>query len=1491
MISRMLRGSYDTPNRLFWCCVEACVDFYALCLLIRGTRRRETGVTCANENRLNGVRKRFNSITLLAYPRSYMILTELMWSMYSVAMFLCCALSCFGMVFQPFEYGVIRLFALPRLKKPPDLVSEGGTVRCANVNNYDSRYDYYIMRQQFLLKVLSKQHMRRSHETPILENIRRAPCTADEEDIPLDEAAQQAPMPSDADPVVLLTREKRIYDQLKSFSWMAGESTRLNNESASVLRTILDVPICLASAMIAIIFDTGASMSISGEEKDFPYGVEKCSIKLQGIGSGILVTGKGIIRWSFPKLGGGVITVECMGYYAPEMKFRLFSPQSYFVAQQKEGKFVMDKDGVVFELSPTDRVKIVLNAANLPVALATSNVEVASDKLALLTCATDARNVQLPMKAKRLLQWHYRLGHCSLKLVRWLASKGYIRGSVDVSSDILCDSCRLCRTNRRAVDFEPGSRSCKNEKANLIPTVKRQLNSIKGGDLHPGDCVSIDQYVSSHKGRLATGYGKTASHLTYGGGTIFVDHASGFTHVEHQVSLSAGDTIRAKRNFERILYHHGVIVKKYRADNGVFNSAAFEAEIEKGSQSITYSGVGAQHQNGVAERAIRTVVERARTMLIHAAMRNQEHVDVQFWPFAMTHSCHLWNTVPKLNQFSPVELLSRTLHTRNYSDLRHCHVWGCPVYILEYDIAVGKKVPKWSPRARRGVYLGVSAAHSSNVPLVYTIKTGSITPQYHIVFDDCFSTVVAEAEEPQVWNQLFTYTNQSWDQFNEDDDVTEPSRFERESLEQQRMQTRNAKQKLENGSKPTKSGVKEGSTAPAGISDEVKEGSLTPNIDMEFGNDDGVGDGNGVGDFDGKEGSMAPTRGDIDGEEGNNTPTYEGDGDGDGDGVRISRRQRKSPDRLSYSRFGGMAGQWDFKKAHANLCNLNYEFLSSPTTILAAFYQRFQRLNFDSSTDTIEDELPISLMVRAQEKDDLTWAEARVSHEYERFREAALSEIESLEEKGSWEVVSRSSVKGKHILPSTWALKRKRYPDGRIRKYKARFCVRGDRQRFGIDFDETYAPVVQWSSVRMLFTLALTLGLKTRQVDYSNAFVQADIDGEVYCELPQEFLGPDNDQYVLKLKKSLYGLKQAPRLWFKTLEKSLHDRGFHSSENDPCLFLKKGLVALVYVDDVLFFGKSDAIIDEMIANLKRDFDLKVEGTVDAFLGVEVLEHKKGRLARQSGLTERVISAVDMVDANSVKTPALTMGLGADVGGAPRKESWSYPSVVGMLLYLAGNTRPDIAFAVHQCARFSHRPMKCHEDAVKRIVRYLIGTKEKGLLFAPRKDIVLEAYADADFAGLWNVEDPQDPTCAKSRTGYVIQLGGAPVVWKSKLQTLVAVSTMEAEYIALSMCMRELIPLRRLLKELQVAFNFESSIARTASTVFEDNMGALTLANVPKLTPRSKHIAIPYHFFREFVRKKEVAVVHVSTDNQLADLLTKGLVQVKFESLREKLMGW
>jgi len=169
---------------------------------------------------------------------------------------------------------------------------------------------------------------------------------------------------------------------------------------------------------------------------------------------------------------------------------------------------------------------------------------------------------------------------------------------VDSSSNILCDSCLIARGSRRPVDVELPDKQMKSK---LAPTVKSIMKGIKGNDLKPGDCISIDQYQSSHRGQLATGFGKTASSMTYGGGTIFVDHASGYIHIEHQVSLSAGNTILAKRNFERLLYCHGVLVKSYRADNGVFSSTDFEEEIKKGSQSIKFSGVGAQHQNGVAK--------------------------------------------------------------------------------------------------------------------------------------------------------------------------------------------------------------------------------------------------------------------------------------------------------------------------------------------------------------------------------------------------------------------------------------------------------------------------------------------------------------------------------------------------------------------------------------------------------------------------------------------------------------------------------------------------------------------------------------------------------------------------------------------------------------------------------------------------------------------------------------------------------------------------
>ena len=250
-------------------------------------------------------------------------------------------------------------------------------------------------------------------------------------------------------------------------------------------------------------------------------------------------------------------------------------------------------------------------------------------------------------------------------------------------------------------------------------------------------------------------------------------------------------------------------------------------------------------------------------------------------------------------------------------------------------------------------------------------------------------------------------------------------------------------------------------------------------------------------------------------------------------------------------------------------------------------------------------------------------------------------------------------------------------------------------------------------------------------------------------------------------------------------------------------------------------------------------------------------------------------------------------IGSDLSGPTFSNEFSYASAVGMLMYLASNSRPDIAFAVHQCARFTHSPRASHGEAIKRICRYLQGTLDKGLIIRPALDnIRLDIYVDSDFAGLWRREDDQDPVCVKSRTGFVILLADCPLFWQSKLQGQVALSTMEAEYIALSTGLRSLIPLKSLVVEVADSLLDDPTfLTKTYSSVFEDNTGALLLAQTPRMSPRSKHIAVPYHFFCDHVANGTIQIHKVASEVNPADLFTKGLDRVKFQALRKLLMGW
>ena len=332
------------------------------------------------------------------------------------------------------------------------------------------------------------------------------------------------------------------------------------------------------------------------------------------------------------------------------------------------------------------------------------------------------------------------------------------------------------------------------------------------------------------------------------------------------------------------------------------------------------------------------------------------------------------------------------------------------------------------------------------------------------------------------------------------------------------------------------------------------------------------------------------------------------------------------------------------------------------------------------------------------------------------FMEAARLELEALRGMDVWDEVPRESWM--KVLPSTWTFRLKRFPSGLIRKIKGRFCARGDRQVENVDYFDTWAPVVSWTTVRLLLILSAQLKLATKQVDYNSAFVHAEIDrppgyenmtpeeqrrADIYMEMPKGFLKPG---HVYRLKKSIYGLKQAPRLWGNYLKTNLEAIGFKQAvEVDACLFISDKVICLTYVDDTLFFARDMKDIDEVITLLtkKQKMSLSVKDDVAGFLGVNVAhDTASGKVTlTQPGLTDRIIEALGCKDLPGVDTPANCV-LGKDEHGDPPTCTFNYASVIGMLWYSYGHSRPDLGFAVSQCARFSFSPKRSHELALIRI---------------------------------------------------------------------------------------------------------------------------------------------------------------------------------------------
>ena len=557
---------------------------------------------------------------------------------------------------------------------------------------------------------------------------------------------------------------------------------------------------------------------------------------------------------------------------------------------------------------------------------------------------------------------------------------------------------------------------------------------------------------------------------------------------------------------------------------------------------------------------------------------------------------------------------------------------------------------------------------------------------------------------------------------------------------------------------------------------------------------------------------------------------------------------------------------------------------------------------------------PMALQAKKNADPDLPgWTEAMNGPYAEGYYDAAKKEIETLKEMKVWDLVDRQEWM--NVLPSTWAFRRKTFPNGNTKKLKGRFCVRGDREIAGVHYDPdgVYAPVVSWTTVRLLLLLAAQLDLATRQVDYVAAFVHSPLprpDGfeemtsdeqeraHTYVEMPRGF---KEEGKALKLNKALYGLRGAPRAFFSHLKSNLEAIGFRQAiDVDPCLFISKKVTCLVYVDDTLLYAKNDEDIDEVIYKLteERDMALEVEDDVAGFLGVDI---KKDRATgcvtlKQDGLKKKIIEALKIDDLPAVYTPA-DRTLGKDEDGEEPHCDFNYSSVVGMIFYLYSHSMPEIGFAMSQLARFTFSPKRSHELALIRLGQYIKGTlaNQQAMIVKPMKldEFRMDVYVDSDFMGLYGHEDRNNPDNVRSRTGYVVMLNGCPVIWKSALEQSISTSTMMAEYYALSSAMREVLPLRNLVREVGDALGLQHMIATTFQcTAHEDNQSCQILANLEpgRQTPRSKFYDVKVHWFRSML-SKDIRVMWIDTKAQISDIYTKPLAREDFERLRLMLSGY
>ena len=854
-------------------------------------------------------------------------------------------------------------------------------------------------------------------------------------------------------------------------------------------------------------------------------------------------------------------------------------------------------------------------------------------------------------------------------------------------------------------------------------------------------------------------------------------------------------------------------IRAIRTDNGgEFVSNAFDQALISMGIAVQRTPPYTPQLNGVAERANRSIVERARSMLYAA------NLDHSFWCEAVCTAVYLKNRSPTkaLDNVTPYELW----HGKKPS-LDHLRTFGCKAY----SHISKERRGKLDAKALECIFIGYT--ESSQIYRLYDPVARMIYESRDVKFIEESGMPISGSDlllngQPEVIDAQNSQHNSDNVMNNEissndatDDDVLDISSFEsREEQKDEHVQAA-APQQSSTSSLPARaSRMSPRNHSSTQALNAARDVSVNQGLDSRS--------------------SASPLVGSV---------------------VPLSE---SSPSTMSFSQFTNSLSN----------PNINHALIASSET-----------------TDPLE---PTNYTDAMNRNDRIEW------------EQAIQDEFDSILAANTWTLVDlppdREAIKCK------WIFKLKRNAHGEIDRYKARLVAKGFSQKEGIDYNDTFAPVVKFTSIRLLLAFGAYYDLEIHQLDVKTAFLNGNLEENIYMEQPEGFAVKGKEHLVCKLNKSIYGLKQASRQWYQKIDSVLINMYFARLESDHCVYYAKMkdviLLVALYVDDIIILSNSLMKLESLKKELSQLFAMKDLGEIHFILGIRIERNRKNRTISlsQSEYVKNIVTRYGMIWSKTASTP-LDVGVKlskkdsittADETSITEQhdnyDSSKYQSALGAVMYAMIATRPDISFAVTALSQFSKNPGNSHWLSLKRLLKYLKGTMNFKLVYGAHNydrpiekhsaEELITGFCDADWGS--NIDD------RRSITGYIFLFNGSAISWKSKKQPSVALSSVEAEYMSASQATREAVWLKRFLHELNIATDKPISIAC-------DSQGAIAVAKNPEYHARTKHIDIQHHYVREKVEDNTVAFHYTPTTEMIADILTKAVNKNQHEKLTS-LMG-